>query len=301
MTAHNDSAGRPGASPPMGPFSMRMTPALKLVLVALAASVLALTIASRPLTAPLPNTLKLADMTWVEVRSAIAQGYTRVIVPSGGIEQNGPHMILAKHDHIVGFTAERIAAELGRTLVAPVVSYVPQGGFAPPQGNMRFPGTIGVSDEVYAGVLEGIARSLKLAGFKTICLIADHGGSARPQVDVAQRLSREWASDGVRVISVDDYYGAAGEEQNKYLIAQGETLKTIGQHAGIADTSELMAIHPQGVDLARIAQVPFPREPTGVDGDPRRASAERGRALIALKVAAAVRQIKAASPGAIPP
>src|SRR5262249_11403347 len=72
---------------------------LRLALVALASGALALTIATKPLTAPLPNTLRLADMTWVEVRSAIAQGHTRVIVPSGGIEQNGPHMILAKHDH----------------------------------------------------------------------------------------------------------------------------------------------------------------------------------------------------------
>jgi creatinine amidohydrolase len=270
---------------------------LKLALVALASGALALTIATEPLTAPLPNTLKMADMTWVEVRSAVAQGYTRVIVPSGGIEQNGPHMILGKHDHIVSFASERIASELGRTLVAPVVSYVPEGRYAPPEGNMRFPGTIGVPDEVYAGVLEGIARSLKLAGFKTICLIADHGGSARPQAEVAQRLTREWESDGIKVISVDDYYGAAGEEQNKLLITQGETLKSIGQHAGITDTSELMAIHPQGVDLSRLAQLAFPREPTGADGDARRATAERGRALLALKVDAAVRQIRAASPG----
>jgi creatinine amidohydrolase len=270
---------------------------LRLALVAAVSSVLALTIASRPLTAPLPSTLKMTDMTWVEVRSAIAQGYTRVIVPSGGIEQNGPHMILGKHDHIVGFAAERIAAQLGRTLVTPVVSYVPQGAYAPPEGNLRFPGTIGVPDDIYAGMLEGIARSLKLAGFKTICLIADHGGSARPQAEVAQKLSREWAADGVKVISVDDYYGAAGEEQNKLLIGQGETIKSIGQHAGITDTSELMAVHPQGVDLSRLASFPFPREPTGADGEARRASAERGRALIALKVEAAVRQIKAMSPG----
>src|SRR5215475_930154 len=203
------------AEPAIAP---RRRAVLKLALVAVASGALALTIASQPLTAPLPNTLRMADMTWVEVRSAVAQGYTRVIVPSGGIEQNGPHMILAKHDHIVSFAAERIASELGRTLVAPVVSYVPQGGYAPPEGNLRFPGTIGLPDDVYAGVLEGIAKSLKLAGFKTICLIADHGGSAKPQAALTQKLNREWAGDGVKVISVDDYYGAAGEEQNKFLI-----------------------------------------------------------------------------------
>src|SRR5262245_11808820 len=232
------------AEPAIAP---RRRAVLKLALVALASTAMALMIATQPLTAPLPNTLRMADMTWVEVRSAIAQGYTRVIVPSGGIEQNGPHMILAKHDHIVGFAAERIASELCRTLVAPVLSYVPQGSYTHPEGNMRFPGTIGVPDDVYAGVLEGIAKSLKLAGFKTICLIADHGGSARPQAEVAQKLTREWATDGIRVISVDDYYGAAGEEQNKLLIAKGATVKRIGQHAGINGTSELMAIAQDGV------------------------------------------------------
>jgi creatinine amidohydrolase len=262
----------------------------------LATTAVALAVVERPLTAPLPGTVKIADMTWVEVRSAIDAGYTRVIVPSGGIEQNGPHMILGKHDHIVAWTAERIAVELGRTLVTPVVSYVPEGSYVPPTGHMRFPGTLGVTDEVFAGVLEGIARSLKAGGFKTICFIADHGGSMRPQADVAARLNREWAAEGIKVISVDDYYMAAGDQQNKLLEKQGETPGTIGQHAGITDTSELMAIHPAGVDVTRLDKVPFKAERTGFDGDPRRASVERGKALLDLKIKAAVRQIEQASP-----
>jgi creatinine amidohydrolase/Fe(II)-dependent formamide hydrolase-like protein len=295
------SAGGPEARMPKfdGVFnwlwSARLA-ALRAATVVVVAPALALVLVSRPLTAPLPGTVKMADMTWVEVRSAIEQGYSRVIVPSGGIEQNGPHMILGKHDHIVGWTAERIAAELGRTLVTPVVSFVPEGDYAPPTGHMRFPGTIGVSDAVFAGMLEGIARSLKAAGFKTICFIADHGGSLKPQSEVAARLSAEWSADGVKVISVDDYYFAAGDLQNKLLEKQGETPSTIGQHAGITDTSELMAIHPAGVDLARLDNLPFTLAPKGFDGDPRRASAERGKALLALKVEAAVRQIRSLSP-----
>jgi creatinine amidohydrolase len=262
----------------------------------LVVSAAALAFAERPLTAPLPSTVRLADMTWVEVRSAIAAGHTRVIVPSGGIEQNGPHMILGKHDRIVAWTSERIARELGHTVVAPVIPFVPEGSFAPPSGHLRFPGTIGVSEEAFAATLDGIARSLKAGGFKTICFIADHGASMKPQAEVAARLTREWAPDGVTVLSVDDYYTAAGDAQVQYLEAQGETPATIGQHAGITDTSELMAIDPAGVDLTRLNGLPFRAEPTGIDGDPRRASAERGRALLELKVQAAVRQIKAAAP-----
>jgi creatinine amidohydrolase len=280
---------------PLASRARQLSPA-KLAISVVAGVAIAVAVAERPLTAPLPSTVRIADMTWVEVRSAIEAGYTRVIVPSGGIEQNGPHMILGKHDHIVASTAERVARELGHTLVTPVVSYVPEGNYAPPTGHMRFPGTIGVTEDVFAGVLDGIARSLKAGGFKTICFIADHGASMKPQSDVAARLAREWASDGISVISVDDYYSAAGDAQNKYLEAQGETPTTIGQHAGITDTSELMAVYPAGVDLTRLPKLPLRVEPTGIDGDPRRASAERGQALLNLKIAAAVQQIRQASP-----
>src|SRR5580692_610298 len=119
----------------------------KLVLSGVAGLAIALMIAQRPLTAPLPDTVEIADMTWVEVRSAVARGYTTVIVPSGGIEQNGPHMILGKHDYIVRANAERIAAQLGHALVAPVISFVPEGDYDPPTGHLRFPGTIGIPEE----------------------------------------------------------------------------------------------------------------------------------------------------------
>jgi creatinine amidohydrolase len=269
--------------------------ARKLALAGVAGLAIALAVANRPLTAPLPDTVEIADMTWVEVRSAIARGYTTVIVPSGGIEQNGPHMILGKHDYIVRWTAARIAGALGRALVTPVIPFVPEGDYDPPDGHLRFPGTVGVSEQAFAGMLDGIARSLKAGGFTTICFIADHGGSLKPQAEVAARLTREWAQQQIRVIDVSDYY--ADEAQTDFLKAQGETPATIGQHAGIADTSELMAVHPQGVDLGRFAGAPFTLERNGVSGDPMKASAERGRALIDVKVAAAVRQIKALAGG----
>ena len=80
------------------------------------------------------------------------------------------------------------------------------------------------------------------------------------------------------MISVDDYYKAAGDQQNRLLEAQGETPATIGQHAGITDTSELMAVHPAGVDLTRLANVPFraePTAPTAIRDAHRRSGAKR--------------------------
>ncbi len=266
------------------------------VVLSLAAGGVALgALAGRPWAESAPQTLHMADMTSPEISRAISQGATTVIVPSGGIEQNGAHMILGKHDQIVRWTAQEIATTLGRTLVAPVVSFVPEGDFDPPSGNLRFPGTIGVSEEAYAAVLEGIARSLKGSGFRNICFIADHGGSVRPQAAVAARLARAFASDGVRVLDISDYY-AAGDAQFDALRAEGETTATIGDHAGLADTSELMAVNPQGVDLSRLAPAADARRPTGASGDPARASAERGRALLKIKIQAAVKQIQSLIP-----
>lgn len=261
-----------------------------IALVGLAAAALAIVFPHSTLTAPMPHTVYMTDMTWVEVRSAIERGYTVVIVPSGGIEQNGPHMVLGKHDYIVHESANRIAQALGHTLVTPVVSFVPEGDYQPPSGNMIFPGTLGVPEPVFAQVLEGIARSLKSAGFKTICFIGDHGSDQASQAVVAAKLNREWVGK-VTVLNVSDYY--ADEAQIKYLREKGETDATIGFHAGLIDTSELLAIHPQGVDLARLAALPMRSEDPGHSGDPMRATADYGKALLDIRVKAAIGQIRA--------
>ncbi len=262
--------------------------------IALAAVALAVGFPQKTLTAPMPDTVDMADMTWVEVRSAIAHGYTVAIVPSGGIEQNGPHMVLGKHDYIVHAAANRIARALGRTLVTPVVPFVPEGNYDPPSDNMLFPGTLGVPEPVFAAVLEGIARSLKSAGFKTICLIGDHGGNQAAQAAVAEKLNREWGGE-VRVLNVADYY--LDQAQIAYLNGKGETEATIGSHAGLIDTSELLSVHPQGVDLARLAALPSHSEKPGHSGDPQRASADYGKALLDIRINAALHQIRAALPG----
>ncbi|HEY4140630.1 MAG TPA: creatininase family protein [Pseudolabrys sp.] len=242
------------------------------------------------LMAPAAHAAEMADMTWPEVRGAIERGVTAVIVPSGGIEQNGPHMVLGKHDYIVRTAANRIAAALGNALVAPVIPYVPEGDYSPPTGNMLYPGTLGVSEPVFAGVLEGIARSLKNTGFKTIALIGDHGGNQAAQALVAAKLNREWAGQ-VKVLNVTDYY--IDEEQTKFLRSKGETDATIGSHAGLIDTAELMSVHPEGVDLSKFKSYARNEAP-GHSGEPTRATSELGTALLNIRVSAAIKQIKAA-------
>ena len=127
-----------------------------------------------------PPSLHLEDLTWTEVDAALNSGTRTVIVPTGGTEQNGPHVILGKHNHIVRATAGEIAAELGKTLVAPVMAYVPEGDTGDaPTGHMRFAGTLSLPDPVFETVLEHTARSLKTHGFTRILFIGDSGDSQK--------------------------------------------------------------------------------------------------------------------------
>jgi len=246
---------------------------------------------NRTLTAPIPDNVFLAELTWVEAREAIRGGKTTAILPTGGVEQNGPHLILGKHNHIVRYTAGRIAEQLGNALVAPVVAYVPEGDITPPSGHMRFAGTLSLPPKVFEAVLEHGARSLKAHGFRVICFIGDSGGNQTAQAAVAARLTEEWQAEGVTVLHVGDYYFGNGQVAS--LRRDGEHDRAIGGHAGIRDSSELMAVHPSGVRVDRMAaNGGFYGEETGVSGDPTRATEMRGLRMLQLKIDAALRQIR---------
>ncbi len=250
--------------------------------------------AAQPAAPSAPTSLELRHLTWLDIKSAIERGMTTVLVPTGGIEQNGPHMALGKHDTIVAAAAVRIAQEVGNTLVAPVVSYVPQGTIDPPTGNMLFPGTLGIPEAVFEAVLEGIARSLKHAGFKDIVFMGDHGMSQASQLRVAQKLTKApwWpgvAAD-VRVHHLDKYYDDSA--QITAMKAIGETDATIGTHAGLLDTSELMSLSGASVDLARLGTQKGKLASVGASGDPTRASITRGAQLLKMRTDAAAAQLR---------
>jgi creatinine amidohydrolase len=237
-----------------------------------------------------PDTVFLEDLTWTEVRDAIRSGTTTIILPTGGTEQNGPHMALGKHNVRVKRLAEQIARSLGHALVAPVLAYVPEGPVAPPAGHMRFAGTITVPDDVFQRTLASAARSFKLHGFRDIVFLGDHGGTQADQKAVAARLNREWAATGVRVHAIEEYYRASDVEFRQLLRSRGYRDGELGAHAGLLDTSLMLAIDPR---LVRRGQMkPGRRDQDGVDGDPSRASAELGRLGEELIVTRTVEAIK---------
>ena len=241
-----------------------------------------------------PATVFVDELTWTELRTRIQSGTTTIIVPIGGTEQNGPHMVLGKHNVRVKALSDRIAQSLGNALVAPVVAYVPEGSVHPPAAHMRFPGTITVPDATFEKVLESAGRSFKLHGFRDIVFLGDHGGYQKSLKVVADRLNKEWAATPVRVHAIDEYYRASETTYVEALKRRGHGDAEIGTHAGLADTSLALAIDPRLVRADRLQSGENPGRADGVYGDPRRSTAELGQLGVDAIVAASVDAIKRA-------
>ncbi|HZW60160.1 MAG TPA: creatininase family protein, partial [Woeseiaceae bacterium] len=67
----------------------------------------------------------IEDLTYLEVRDRIRDGATTAIIPTGGMEQNGPYLVTGKHNVILQSLCPAIVSELGNALCAPIVPFVP--------------------------------------------------------------------------------------------------------------------------------------------------------------------------------
>lgn len=232
-------------------------------------------------TASAQDSVYIEELTWTEIRDAIKGGKTTVILPTGGTEQNGPHMVMGKHNFIIHHTAGEIAKKLGNALVGPVVAFVPEGNLDPPSGHMRFPGAITLPEEHYQKLLEYTARSFRVNGFTDIVMIGDSGGNQKGMAAVAALLNKEWAGTGVRVHFIPEYYSSG--RFSAYLEKQGFTKEQIGSHAGIPDTSQLWFVNPKMIRPDKRANMGG-FDGSGVTGDPTKASVELGRIGIQFKI-----------------
>lgn len=240
-----------------------------------------------------PDTVFLEELTWEEVRDLIAGGKKAVIIATAGTEQKGPHMVIGEHKFVLEYTTDKVARALGNALVAPIITYVPEGSWENPRGHMSKAGTITLPNDRFMVLLEHAAKSLKAGGFTDILYLGDSGGNQDGMRDVAAKLNQEWKGAGARAHFIGDYYAKAMAEQRKYLVEKlGFSARDVGSHAGMMDTSEMMFVNARHVRLNKRAfNGGFPD--SGVTGDPTKATAEIGEALLRIKIDHAVAQIKA--------
>jgi creatinine amidohydrolase/Fe(II)-dependent formamide hydrolase-like protein len=235
-----------------------------------------------------PDTVYIDELTWEETRDALKSGKTTAIIPTGGTEKNGYHMILGKHNYIVSHGANMMARRLGNALVAPPIQYVPEG-----DPDRAQPGVISLPSPAYDMLLDATARSLKAHGFTDILFIGDSGGNQAGMRAVADKLTEEWKDAGVRVFALTDYYEGGREHYRAWMQAAfGYDDTIVGSHAGISDTSQMLHVHPAGIRKDRITPWGGPAD-SGVSGDPMKATAEIGRMGMEFKVNAALNQFRA--------
>jgi creatinine amidohydrolase len=244
-----------------------------------------------PIAAFAQKSVYLEELTTSEVAVMVKNSPSVVIIPVGGTEQNGPHMVIGKHNVRVKVLAGRIAQQLTAlslpTIVAPVVSYVPEGSINPPTEHMKWPGTVSISEDAFKSMLLSAARSFKQHGFTDIVLIGDHGGyqSALAAVEATfnKEVNKEVKTETkskAKLHFIADYYHATASAQSGYIAAlraKGLSDYEIGTHAGSADTSLQLAIDPSTVKADKFAESAKLGRPSGTLGDPRAATAALGQ------------------------
>ena len=239
-------------------------------------------------------------MTWPEVKAALAGGKTTALFYTGGTEQRGPQNVNGGHTFIAKDVVKAIATKLGNAIAMPVLAYTPNNA----SGDL--PGTIGLTPDLLAAILERVSEQAIITGFKNVVLMGDHGGG-QPNVyrSVAKKLDDKYAAQGVHVYYCDDVYIKAGRDFDAWLATQGYPRSA---HAGIPDTSEMMYlggdtwVRKDLVPTALGDPVPRAGEPApnpntprvnnGISGDARRSSAALGKMMIDMKVDYAVKQIQ---------
>ena len=250
--------------------------------------------ADAPNPLPLPNTVWLEEMTWMDVRDSLKAGNTTAIIATGGMEPNGPWLVTGKHNYVLKTNCEAIARKLGNALCAPIVAYVPEGRIDPPSGHMRSPGTISLREETFQALLTDIAHSLKVHGFKSIIMIGDSGGNQAGQKAVADKLTSQFAGAAF-VATIPGYYTAPPGTPNvlRQLGVTKDGMPDDGLHDSPGITLNMLLTDPNSVRWE--ARVKTKKATiNGVDISNLNRSREWARAIVDARATRTVELIKQA-------
>jgi creatinine amidohydrolase len=199
--------------------------------------------------------LLLEEMTRDEAAEAFAQG-ALVVLPTGSIEQHGPHLPLVVDTAVVTHvarTAGARAAERVRVVVAPTVH------FGVSHHHLPFAGTMSLTSGLYVECVKELVRSLHRNGVRRIVLLNGHGGNEHPNGVVAHALAHE---DGLDLSIGHAAYWTLAARALEEAGAAGVGPSYPG-HAGGFETSLLLALRPDLVQLNR-RRAPAARLTSGV-------------------------------------
>ncbi|MFT3965208.1 MAG: creatininase family protein [Sphingobium sp.] len=232
------------------------------------------------------------DMTWqdfahVDFDRAVA------LMPVAAIEQHGPHLPVSVDSDLNAGIATAAGAHLPDDLPVYILPQLPVGKS---NEHGAYPGTLTIGAATLIALWTDVAESVLRAGFRRIVILNSHGG--QPQlVDVVVRDLR--VRHGVLAVAANSY--ALGTPEGLFDPQE----EAFGIHAGDIETSMMLHLRPEAVRGELIGHFPsagiaIARDhevlrlegpvgmgwmtqdvhPSGAVGDPRSASAEKGKAAV---------------------
>ena len=230
-----------------------------------------------------------------------------VLLPAGSVEQHGPHLPTGVDDFLCSEICRRTAAALAPDV--PVV-VAPTVWFGLADHHVPFGGTFTISLATYYAVLRDLCRAILGAGFRRIVIVNGHGGNIQALASFTGELTRELAAP----IASTTYFMEGQAAQAGILEDQRGVM-----HACEAETSMMMAVHPDLVSTARLKDAHGPDfdiaasltpslkmfrtfaelTASGVAGDARKASAGKGEALLAACSTALAARLRAGEPWSV--
>jgi len=182
--------------------------------------------------------LELDKLPWPEVRAEIEAGRDTVVMALGATEQHGRHMALAT-DALIGDNLARAVADRLGALLAPTLRV----GCS--EHHVGFAGTLSLSEESFHGVVCDLVRSLLQGGFHRIVLLPTHGGNFAPLAAAMEELEADEREHVIAFTDLAVLFEIAQLGEREYGVPLGDG----GLHAGEWETSMMLAIHPDLVDM----------------------------------------------------
>jgi creatinine amidohydrolase len=257
----------------------------------------------------------LPHMTWQEVEEAL-KTTDMALIPVGSVEQHGRHLPLGT-DIFAAIEMAQLIARKTDIIVAPVSIL----GYA--DYHMGFPGTMTLTPETFEAVLFEGVQSLVRHGFKRFLIYTGHGGNNTSITKVIHRINHQTGAtaislnaiqlpplEGVEEVQLDWHAGVSETSKMLYLTPSLVQIEKAEKPELTLPPAAQKAIFsmPSAKDVESFVQaITFLPEKTGkrattrdmtsngviTTGDPKTATAERGKKEVDLFVNAAVKYIEA--------